>query len=740
MQSILPSLIFLFSTFCFQIQAQSGPPIDAIKVPGELTFDGKVEEPFWQLIPTIPLRQHVPNFNQPPTERSELRLTYDDDYVYLSGKMYLSKPEYLRGTALKRDAFDATTDYFGLVIDSYNDKENGLGFFTSPTGFRWDGTVANDAQSNEDISIDWNTFWDVKTTSSDTMWTCEMRIPWSSLRFQNINGKVKMGITFWWYIAAKNEVDIYPYISTAFGDASQWKPSLMQEYVFGDIKPRKPLYVAPYILGGVQQNAELNAEGIDYVKDNDPTYEAGLDVKYNITSNLTMDLTVNTDFAQVEVDDQQVNLTRFSLFFPEKRLFFQERASIFNFNFDGFNRLFYSRRIGIDDDGNPIRIFGGAKLVGRAGKFDVGFLNMHADGVEDLNSENFTVFRLRKQAINPYSYIGGIFTNRTDFRGTTNTSYGLDGIFRVKGFDYFTVKMAQTFDSENNNEAFSLDPTRIFLDWERRSTNGLIYKFTYSRSGENYDPGVGFELRGNTTNLNGRFGYGKLVEDEKSKILSWQFRVDGFSFVNNTTDTLETLNISPSFRMNTKAGWFAAASVIYNHEYVPEAFDLSDDVAVEVGEYDFWQMQFFVGTPFQKFFSSIFDLTVGEFYGGQFVSLGTFPRWRVNKHLGFEGFYQFSRSNFKNENEIFIAHIGRLKAEYLFNTKVSLAAFLQYNSLGKVYSSNVRFRVNPSEGHDLYIVYNDVMNSERQREIPHLPFSDSRAIVFKYTYTFRVGG
>ena len=142
-----------------------------------------------------------------------------------------------------------------------------------------------------------------------------------------------MGITIWWYIAAKNEVDIYPYISTVQGQQSMWKPSLMQEYVFEDITPRKPLYVAPYVLGGLQQTADLPDDATEYHIDKDPTYEAGLDIKYNLTSNLTMDLTVNTDFAQVEVDDQQVNLTRFSLFFPEKRLFFQERASIFNFNF-----------------------------------------------------------------------------------------------------------------------------------------------------------------------------------------------------------------------------------------------------------------------------------------------------------------------------------------------------------------------------------------------------------------------
>ena len=732
-------LFVFFFSFIHQTNAQNKEPIAVTKLQESLNFDGQPNEAFWDLIPIIPVRQYVPNFNQPVTEQTEIRMAYDDDYLYLSGRNHLSQPEYLRNTALKRDVFDATTDYFGFVIDSYNDKENAVAFFTGPTGFRWDGTVSNDAQTDSDVSIDWNTFWDVKTTLSDTLWTAEMRIPWSSLRFQEVDGKVKMGITVWWYIAAKNEVAIYPPISTEQGQSSQWKPSLMQEYIFEGIQPSKPLYIAPYVLGGFQQTSELNEDETAYNIDKDPKLELGLDIKYSLTSNLTMDLTANTDFAQVEADDQQVNLTRFSLFFPEKRLFFQERASVFNFNYNDFNRLFYSRRIGIDEDGNPKRIYGGAKLVGRIGKFDTGFLNMQADGVNDLSSENFTVLRLRRQVINQYTYIGGIFTNRTDFDGTYNRAYGFDGIFRLFGVDYLTARVAQTFENDLENNALSLSPTRLYLDWERRSTNGLFYKMTYSRSGEDYNPGIGFELRENTSNLFTRIGYGKLM-GENAKLLNWQFLIDGAAFVNNRTDTLETLNIAPNLQMTTKNGWFGTATLSYNHEYVPESFDLSDDILIDVGEYDFWQMQLSAGTPFQRFFGTTIDLTTGGFYGGDFIAAGFSPRWRVNKHLGFEGFYQFNRVDFKERGEIFTAHVGRLKVEFLANTKVSFAAFLQYNSLDEVYLGNFRFRYNPSEGHDLYIVYNDLLNSNRQREIPNLPRSDNRAAVLKYTYTFRVGG
>ena len=170
---------------------------------------------------------------------------------------------------------------------------------------------------------------------------------------------------------------------------------------------------------------------------------------------------------------------------------------------------------------------------------------------------------------------------------------------------------------------------------------------------------------------------------------------------------------------------------------MPEAFDLSDDISVGVGTYEFYQLSGFAGTPFQNFLGAIFNFTVGGFYGADFLSVGVSPRWRLNKHLRFDGTYQYNRADFKEREQIFNSHLGRLKAEYLFNTKVSLAAFLQYNSVDELYSSNVRFRYNPREGVDLFIVYNDNINTERQRELPFLPASNERTFLIKYSYTFR---
>ncbi len=733
---------FLLCSFFLQVGFAQLPPIKAHRLTGKIILDGKLDELVWREVPPIVYKAQVPEFGKEPSELSKVLLAYDSDYIYLAGAFQLSDPSLLRGTTYKRDAFDPTTDIFGMAIDSYLDKENAVGFFTSPTGLRWDGTVWNDAQGGADfssipLSIDWNTFWDVAATQSESGWSAEIRVPWSSLRFQDNNGTVIMGITSWWYIAAKNEVAMYPLIPLNWGMMSAWKPSQMQEFQFEGIYSKKPLYIAPYILGGLQQDSDLNESETAYQSTSDPTYEAGLDIKYGLTSNLTMDLTINTDFAQVEADDQQVNLTRFSLFFPEKRLFFLERASIFDFQFDSFNRLFYSRRIGLNDDGDQVRILGGARLVGRLGKSDVGFLNMQTGRVGDAPSENFGLLRLRRQVFNSNSYIGGIVTNRTDFDGNYNRSYGLDGILRLFGDEYLTVKWAQTFEPNKTNHVFSLQPARAFLDWERRRYDGFSYRLSISRLGADYSPGMGFELRESFISLEPKVAYGWLP-GEKSKLLQLQTYLKGFWLRNHLSKKVETATGTLGLEFQTKKGWFGNVFLTRNREFVPEAFDLSDEVDVPINTYHFWQLQGFGSTPFSNLVSTFFNFSVGGFYDGKLLSFGLTPRVKLSAHLDLEGFYFLNYADFAERNKEFTAHIIQLKTLYMLNTKFSIAALLQYNSLNKIYLGNIRFRFNPKEGNDLYIVYNDILNSDRNRELPNLPFSSSRAIVLKYTYTFNL--
>jgi hypothetical protein len=709
--------------------------LDVSRLPGQIIFDGKLDEPFWSQLTPASLSQQTPNYGQAPTERSEIFLTYDNAYLYLAGRMFLSDSSYYRPTTFKRDAMDGTTDYFGFLIDSYNDNENALAFFTTPTGLRWDGTIANDALEDASMSTDWNTFWDAATFRTPWGWSAEIRIPWTSLRFQDKQGEVVMGTTIWWYIGAKNELDMFPLVPLNWGNMSSWKPSQMQKYHFSGVYSQKPLYLTPYVLLGYQETNELNENETAYLHDKDPKIEAGFDLKYSLTSNLTLDLTANTDFAQVEADDQQVNLTRFSLFFPEKRQFFQERASIFDFSFEDFNRLFYSRTIGIYEE-DPVRIYGGARLQGRIGGHDLGFLSMQtAAPADSLRSENFTLLRVRRQAFNPFSYLGFIATNRSDFKGTFNSTYGFDAIVRVIADEYLLAKWAQSFEESRKNNPFSLNPSRFYLRWERRRYDGFAYNLTLSRAGEDWSPGMGFEEREDFFSIRGETSFGKLM-GEDSKILSWRAFVKGMTLRNNSTDTLETTFLEPGFELQTKKGWFFNATLKPSHEYVKESFDLGE-AEVPVGEYDFFQFSSMFFSPFGNLAGLAGNLAAGSFYDGNLITVSLSPRLKLSPRFQLEGFYQFNRGKFDKRGQAFNSHLGRLKAEYVANVKFSIAAFLQYNSLDEVFVPNVRLRYNPKEGNDLYVVLNDLLNSNRNREIPHLPFSESRAVVLKYTYTFR---
>lgn len=720
------------------------------RLKGSIVLDGMSTEPAWQEIRPLPLTVQTPTFGKPPSEKTEILAAYDDHYIYLAGRLYDSNPKGIQGTSKKRDDLGAGNDWFGMVLDTFNDKENALAFFTTPQGIRTDMSVFNDAEGDFPINLSWNTFWDVKVVTNNEGWFAEMRIPLSSLRFQDKNGEVVMGLTAWRWIARKQETMIFPAIPPDAGMWSPFKPSRTQEIVLTGIKSRKALYVAPYILGGHSTTHDLNPEETAYLRDNDPAFEAGLDIKYSLSSNLTLDVTLNTDFAQVEADDEQVNLTRFSLFFPEKRLFFQERSGIFDFSLGGDNRLFYSRRIGLYEE-QPIRIFGGVRLVGRMGGWDIGFLNMQTarteveneDGeMEMLPTQNFGVLRIRRRVFNPYSYIGALVTTIIGGDGSYNLSYGLDGIFRVTGDNYLTVNWAQTFDSDAENKAISMEPSRIRLNWERRGLKGLLYSFDFSRSGAAYDPAMGFQSREDYTRFGINAGYGWLP-GESSKLMNLIAGFDGFMVLANQDQVVESAELGAGTFLITKSGLVRYLTLKVFHEGVDEAFSFDeeeedeDNPDVPIGEYTFWGVEGGVNTPQTRRFSVESNFYAGTFYDGRRYSITLSPRWNISSSLEFTGTYQFNHIRFPDRDKTLNSHIARLRTQVMFNPSLSVSGFIQYNSIAHTVTSNLRLRYNPREGNDLYLVYNEGLNTGRYRETPVLPATDNRTIMLKYTYTFK---
>lgn len=728
-----PLLVLAMSQYCL-----ANTPLEIPRLSSTVAFDGIPNETAWEEATTLPLTMQMPTYGKQPTEKSDVLIAFDDDYLYLAGRLYESEPGKVMANSKKRDAMVGNTDWFGLIIDSYYDRENALAFFTNPNGLRLDVNVFNDAISMNDFNVSWNTFWDVKTIVTDKGWFAEIRIPFSSLPFQSKDGEVTMGITAWRWIAHKNEVDIFPAISNDFGDMSSWKPSLSHPVVLKDLTSKKPFYIAPYILGGFGQSHEVNEAETAYEKIDDPTYEAGLDIKYGLNNNLTLDVSLNTDFAQVEVDDQQINLSRFSLFFPEKRLFFQERAGIFNYNFGREDQLFYSRRIGITDDGDPVRIYGGARVVGRMGKWDLGLMNMQTATFDTINSENFSVARLRKQVINENSDVGAILTNRMDFQGNYNSTYGFDATIRVYKNDFLSLRWAQTFQNDSPNQVLSLDPTRLWISIARQQFKGFTYAASYSRSGFDFNPSMGFQGREDFHRHGSRLSYG-WITGEKSKLQRHGILYRGAFFWSLQEKKLETYAGGLGWEFATKSGAGGEIKANYQVENLfRDTLEFTEKVKILPGEYKFPSLEANFFTSQSRAFNAMGNIEVGNFYDGKKYTFGLTPNFAASSSLELSGTYEFNHIRFPNRDLVVNLHIARLKLLYMFSTKLSVSSFVQYNSSAHTFLANVRLRYNPKEGNDLYIVYNDELNTDRDRELLLLPKSNARAIVLKYTYTFRI--
>jgi hypothetical protein len=731
------------SLICFiHINAEISDSAAALVIPrltDSIIFDGNPFEKAWNTISPFPMIMHSPVFGKPVSERTEIMVGHDDKFLWVGARLYVSDPSLIQVTSKKRDEFGGQSDYFTVLLDTYDDNESAVVFMTNPSGARTDMTINNDAEgdisspASMPLNDSWNTFWDVLTQVTEEGWFVEMRIPLSSLRFQDINGKVTMGLIVWRWLAKTSELYSYPPIHQNW-DISFLKPSQAATVILEGIKSSRPIYITPYATGGFGQEHVLNDEETAWVRKGDPEINAGLDIKYGLTSNMTLDLTINTDFAQVEADDQMINLTRFSLYFPEKRQFFLERANIFDFNTGVSNTLFYSRRIGLNED-EIIPIIGGARLTGRKGPWDIGVMNMQTAKSDSLPSENFGVVRFKRRSINPYSYFGNIITSRIGIDGSYNLVYGFDGLIRVTGDEYLKLKWAQSFETGQNNNPFALNRSRYMINWQRRNTVGFAYDLFFSGYGPQFNPGIGFESREDYTCAGAILHYG-LVAPEASLLYKHNFYLRNQNFFNISHNKTESITLMPGYGFELKNSLFWSVYFGYNYENVFEAIDLNDYTQIPVGEYKYWSMEGMLMTSMSKPLMSLVLVQAGSYFDGNRISLGLEPSWAVSSSLRLSAFYQYNRVNFAERNQKFLAHIMRLKILLMFNTKLSASAFIQYNSDEHNIISNFRLRYNPREGNDFYIVYNEGTNTNLDREIPTLPRMSDRTLLLKYTYTF----
>lgn len=701
-----------------------------------ITIDGPSDESAWRLIPPFPVTMYSPTSGGNPTERTEIRVAYDDDWLYVAARLYDSEPAGILSNGLVRDGAGPNDDGFAILLDTFNDKENALGFYTTPAGIRFDFAVYNDAQTSgpPPYNETWNTFWDVAVVKNEQGWFAEMRIPFSSLRFQSASGRVVMGLTTWRYVARKNEVVTFPPIPAKW-EWSVIKPSLAQDVVLEGIRARNPIYLAPYVLGGVGHSSVLDYARDAYVRENHPTKNVGLDLKYALTSSLTLDLTLKTDFAQVEADDEQINLTRFSLFFPEKRLFFQERSSIFDVKTGGNSLLFYSRRIGLADT-IAVPIYGGLRLIGRLADWDLGFLEMQTERTSFLHSENFGVMRLKKRILNENSYVGAMLTSRTG--ADYNYAYGVDGVLRVEDDDYCTFSWSHTFHRESIRErGFRLlSSGRVFAQWERRTNRGFGYMGSVTWSGPRYEPGAGFCDREDFLRVWDWVSYG-WYPGEESPIENHRVVFGGWVFLRNSDRSVESLNVGPIWILNLRSGASAKIDVSWMREDLREDLEVSDEVKIPSGAYQFLSFRGEYHTPPGSRIRGSTVIEAGQFYDGSRFSLGVYPEWNVTSHLEVSPEYQINQVRLPERGDALDVHIARLRVRLFFNTELSASTFLQYNSLDHAVILNARLRYNPREGCDFYLVYNEQLNTARYRSHPILPVTNTRALLAKFSYTFQ---
>lgn len=746
-----PSALLILILSCTSLHAQQ--PYQPYRTNNTITLDGKLDEPEWQMAPVeSEFMQEGPEAGAMATEKTEVRIMYNDTYLMVGITSYDSEPDKILGLELERDFPIGQDDGVAFIIDTYHDNFSGLNFVTNVLSARWDAQVSQDGG---DLSDSYNTFWDTRTVLTPTGYTTEFLIPFSSLRFEE-KPLVTMGFRVARLIKRKNELITYPKCDPNISNI--WTNiSYAREIEFHDLKARNPFYISPYVIANYYEENTLNAAGTAYEKSTDfmtrknfVDNEAldkiisniGLDAKYGISKNLTLDLTLNTDFAQAEVDDRIINLSKYEVNLPEKRNFFLESANYLSFGFPSGNELFITRKIG-NEDGVIVPIAGGARLTGKVGEWQMGALNMQTTGVpgDSISPHNFTVMRTRRDIDEIGSFIGAIVCNRvnTDSTHVSNQEFGIDFVKRFN--QNFTVEggMANTmvnFDAKDfgNNMYYHFG---VF----KSANAGLVYNILFDAVGSEIDPVMGYLDENNYGLASNKLGWQWDVS--KSNALQYIY-INAFNTYRwkiNTSDQ-ETFNSSLMPGITFKNGATVEVSIYeWKQDSLFGDWYLDDKNAIAAGTYNMFNNSLYLNSPQQSNYTASLSASYGGFYGGDHVYLSPDATWFVNKHLNISFTYEYNHIAFdhylhEKRSTYYESNLMRLGIIYNFTTRYSLKTYFQFDDLSHQMSSNIRFRYNPKEGTDLFLVINQGLNSSRDRLDPRLPYINNQGITLKFTKTF----
>lgn len=719
MSPVLAAVLCTSALGAGEVAAGEGP-VSLARLEGPVVVDGRPDEPAWRNVAPLPLTMYSPIYRGAPQERSEIRVAYDDEALYAAGWFYDDDPGGIRVNSLYRDRWNGD-DAFAIYVDAFNDNTTAKWFGVTPAAMRFDALLSEDGATTNQS---WDGYWEAKTTVSDQGWFAEVRIPFSTLGFQAVDGKAVMGLTLTRLVSRSGERVTFPDIDPRFEFRS---PSQAQKVVLTGVRTRKPIYLTPYALAGASRRATAGSV--------DLTHEVGADLRYALSGTLTLDLTANTDFAQVEADTQQVALDRFPLFYPEKRRFFQEGSDVFDFTTTGGGRLFHSRRIGLTDDNRPVPVFGGARLVGRVGAWDLGALDMQTDALDATPSENFGVLRLRHGVFNPYSTVGMIATSRVS-GDRHNLAIGADGLFRLGRDEYLTLKWAGTRDDSDPAESTGLSRSLLNGRLERRTQRGLSYNLEAIRVGRDFRPELGFLPRSDVTTLNAA-GNWYLFTDRSKYFRRVYPGALAFQTFRHSDGALESGTWAGWVQWDTKAGGGGWIEPKLFHENVSAPFQVGD-ATIPAGRYTFADLQAVYSMPTGARLRTDVDLRAGTFFDGTRAQAIVTPTWNLSPHFEVGASYQLTRLRSPSRGQATDIHLLELQLRAALDARGSANAFVQYNSTTDRVDLNLRLRYNFAEGTDLWLVYDEGLLTDRTTEpgAPALPLSASRALILKCTYTF----
>ncbi len=701
---------------------QGRATVRAIRLDQSIDLDGVLDEAVYGTVPAISgFIQLTPDAGAEATERTEAWILFDETSVYVSARVWDSAPEsQWVANEMRRDTNQLRqNDTFAVLFDTFYDRRNGVLFYTNPLGARADAQLINEGNPNSD----WNPVWDVRTGRFDGGWTVEMEIPFKTLRYRSEPPHI-WGVQLRRAIRRKNEwAYLTPLpIAAGFGGGARGVFRISEAGSLVGLEPPsagRSLEIKPYVIGGLTTDLSATPVKID-----DVSVDGGIDVKYGITRNLTADFTYNTDFAQVEVDERQVNLTRFPLFFPEKREFFLEGRGIFGFARGAFTpvggpgtepaggffgdvnvpQLFYSRRIGLEE-GRVVPIVGGARLTGKVGQFDVGALNIHTGDETVSRSEptNFTVFRLRRDILRRSS-VGAIFTNRSVSRVAPGSSqaYGIDGTFA-----FF----------ENVNLTTYVARTRLPAPEYRGKDLSYQGKFDYAadRYGFQVDhlvveddflPEVGFLRR---DNFRRTFTSARFSPRPRSIRSVRQFSLEGSIDYILAADRnhLETRQNIVAFQTEFESSDRLTFTATDSYELLVEPFvPPGSGFSIPAGGYRFADVQVAYAVGGQRRVNGQVALRRGAYFEGDLTTveltqgrIGVLPQMSVEPNVSFNWI--------DTPYGAFQTNLAVVRVNYAFSPRMFFSGLMQYNSASNSFGSNLRLRWEYSPGSELFVVYTD---------------------------------